>query len=151
MPKPRNLHWSQVNSRWEADGRDGNTKGYIGEGGIGGNNVTVATLADITGALKIGAGAETSFIEKYTGTLAGGSIGTASILRQTITGSHACAIGDLVFGNLKTDRSAGHVGIGGFMVPTTNTVDVWLQNSKPDSAGSLPATGVDVYILRGTS
>ena len=148
MPKPRNLRWNSTAQRFEAAGRDGLGKAYIGESGLGATDVVAGTLATLAG-MKVGGGVNSTFIQKYTGTLAGGSIGTASILRQTLTGSHTCVIGDLVFGNFKADRSSTHVGVGGFMVPTTNTIDVWLQNTKPDSAGSLPATGVDAYVIRG--
>ena len=48
----------------------------------------------------------------------------------------------------KANRSAGHVGVAGFYVPTNNVLNVFLQNSKPDSAGSFPATGWDIVALR---
>ena len=49
MARPRNLHWNAIARRWEAAGIDGLIKAHIGEGGLGANQVTVSTLADIRG------------------------------------------------------------------------------------------------------
>ena len=131
MPKPRNLHWNPISQRWESAGRDGVVKAFINETGLGAPNIFgfIGSNAAITAV----------------GTLAI-AVGTISIA-GTVNAS-GVAMGDKIFGVPKADRSGGHVGVVGFYVPTTNTLNVWLQNSKADSAGSFPATGWDVIAFR---
>ena len=148
MPMPRNLHYNPVAQRWESKGRDELVKAHIGESGLGANDLTIGTLATIQNII-VGSGSRQTFILGFTGTNAAiTSIGTGAIAQGTITNATGIAVGDKVFGVPKADRSAGHVGFAGFHVPTTNTLNVWVQNSKPDSAGSFPATGWDIITFR---
>jgi len=147
--------WFFKNKEWYLIGQHGheiirtNGAGFRIVGGSGTlQNVGVGTLATLQ-SLKLGGGSTLGAAYKLTGTCAGiAAIGSGAIAVGTITGMTGVAVGDAVMGAPKADVSAGHVGIGGFFVPTTNVVNVWLQNSKPDSAGSFPATGFDIFAVR---
>lgn len=158
MAKPRNWFWNPTAQRWENAGRSGNVTTYINDSGIGVNGVAtvsktlnVASLSTLQ-AVKVGDGQQVDYIRKATGTIAEiSAIGTGAIAIGTITGiaSLGVAVGDVVFGNLKADRSGGHVGLAGIYVADVNLIKVFLQNSMPNSAGSFPHTGIDIAVIDG--
>ena len=144
--------------RWEIRGNDGKQIAYfppdglvVPEGKTGTiSALDVGSLADLQG-VKIGGEDTITWFNKHIGTLTGiAAIGSGGVALGTITGvaSLAVAAGDVVFGCPKADRSAGHVNLQGFYVPTTNVINAYLQNSKSDSAGSYPSTGIDLFIVR---
>ena len=138
MTKPRNWYWNPISQKWEQKGRDGLVKAWSNEGGLGATK------------LKVGdSGSQVSQVLGFTGTNAAiTAVGSGAIAVGTITNAMGIAAGDKIFGAMKADRSAGHVGVAGFYVPINNVLNVFLQNSKPDSAGSFPATGWDTVALR---
>lgn len=126
-------------------------------------NVNVGTLATIrsfstTGVGSIGdaqiagltvgaSGTKLLNLLKFTGTIAGiAAIGSGAVAVGTVTGM-TVTTGDSIFVTPKVTLT-GHVGIVGALCPSTNTVNVFIANHKPDSAGSLPDTGVDVWVFR---
>jgi len=84
----------------------------------------------------------------FVGTSAGiTAVGSAAVAVGTVTNATGLAVGDIVFGNPKV-ALAGHVGAVGFHVPTNDTLNVYIANIKPDSAGSIPAEGWDIFAIR---
>ena len=85
---------------------------------------------------------------KFVGTVGGiAAVGTLAMAIGTITGATGLLPGDVIFGVPKA-ALGGNVGLGGFHVPTNNTLNVYIQNVSGLSAGSLPATGFDIAALR---
>ena len=151
MAKPLEFHWNPQSARFESKGRDGLIKAYVSESGLGADNAAVGSTATIrTGAiarLAVGGGETLTKVHKFVGTsLALAAVGTGIIAVGTILGA-VCAVGDSVFGVPKTDRSAGGIGIAGFRVPTTNVINILVQNSIQDSAGSYPGAGFDMTVF----
>ena len=98
--------------------------------------------------LKLGGGEAILKMGRLSGTLAGiAAIGSAAVAVGTVTGMTGLVTGDRVFVTKKT-AFAGNVGFVGAIVPSTNTLNIWVANTKPDSAGSIPSCGVDVVYLR---
>jgi|SRR3990167_224065 len=148
-----NLWFNSRDNRWEVRDKYGDAIAYFYSGGIVAPGKT-GTLADLNiGTLAtlrtaaIGGGTTITKIVKFSGTLTGiTSVGTTAVAVGTVTGA-TVAVGDTVFGVPKADRSAGHVILGEFYVPTTNVVNVMLMNPRVDSAGSYPSTGVDMVAI----
>lgn len=146
MAKPQEWQWNPQSRRFESKGQDGLVKGYVNATGLGADQLTAGTLATIQ-ATKIGGGAQINKVHKFVGTnLALTAVGTGAVAIATMLGA-VCAVGDSVFASPKADVSARHVGLAGLRVPTTNVINMLLQNSKPDSAGSYPGTGWDVTVV----
>ena len=120
---------------------------------LSGNTLNIGGIGSIADArvqrLILGGGT-ISLLKKFTGTIALTAVGTGSVAVATISGqgSAGIAVGDLVFGNPKAALSG--VGIAGFYVPTTNVVNVYISNPNSQGGGSLPATGIDIYVQRST-
>ena len=148
MGKPRNWRWNANTQRWENVGRGDAVKAYVDDTYLGADQFKAGTLATIEAA-TIGSGTQLDFILGFTGSSALlTAIGTGAIAVGTITNATGLAVGDKVFGTPKTNFAGGHVGPAGFFVPTANVLNVFLQNSKPDSAGSFPAVGWDIVAVR---
>ena len=135
--------WNSEKNRWEFRTRDGYCAS-ISQDGIDTSGNIIALRA------RIGAGGTISLIQKFSGTLTGiTAVGSGATAVGTVTGMTGIAFGDSVFGNPKA-ALGGNIGIAGWHVPTTNTVNAYITNTKPDSAGSLAAVGVDILVLRST-
>lgn len=156
--KPKNMYWNPVRKRWEVKGiAKGNVPLFVDDSGLGSDvGIRTAQVASITTLhntrARIGDGGTISLIKKFTGTLpAITGIGSGATAVNTLSNvaSAGIAVGDLVFGNVKA-ALGGHTGLGGFFVPTTNVVNAYIQNTKPDSAGSFVAVGADILVLRSS-
>jgi len=103
-------------------------------------------------SIKVGANALVSNISNVMGWVGScaaiTAVPTAAVAIGTITGATGLAVGDVIFATPKTNQSASHVSVAGFFVPTANTLNVLLQNIKPDSQGSYLAAGFDIIALR---
>ena len=119
---------------------DAQRKAYVISAKGGGNEVLVydngiiklgVGKVDLT-TIRVGSNALTCTISQILGWVgtcgALSSVPTAAIAIGTITGATAIEQCDIVCGMAKADRSAGHVGIAGFYIPTTNCLNVHLQN-----------------------
>ena len=115
-----------------------------------GTQATIRNL-DINQILKVGDdGTDIAKILLLIGTLpAIAAVGSGATAVATITGvaSAGIAVGDRVTGQ-PLAAFAGHLGLGGFFVPTTNVVNAYIQNTKPDSAGSLIPKGIALTVIR---
>jgi hypothetical protein len=118
------------------------------------NTGSIANLTTTNGLLnntKLGAtGGTISVLLGLTGTLPGiTGIGSGGVAVATMTGvaSAGVAAGDIIFGVPKA-ALGGHTGIVGWHVPTTNVINAYIANTKPDSEGSFVPVGVDVAALR---
>jgi len=157
MGKPHNWRWNPLTQQWEIQGRgDGNPLLAVSEAGMWMGAAT-ATLPNVNvGTLLTAAGIKVAnetftFMRKITGTMpAITAVGTATVAVATITGvaSGAIAVGDIVTGVPKV-AMAGKLGLAGFHIPTTNVVNAYVINPAVDSAGSLTARGIDLFITRG--
>ena len=165
-----NWFYNSRDKKWEIRDRFGVNVFEIADGGAikvkgaltGVTDITVATLSSMQAAnvagvasladtrierVKVGGGATLSFLTKLTGTLGGlAAVGTNTVAVATITGMTVTP-GDMVFGTPKV-ALAGGIGIVGYFVAATNTVNAYVVNPSIASAGSLPHTGIDVTILR---
>ena len=146
------------NGKWNIDGQFGTRVAeFLQDGlrlpGTGTlSNANIGTLATLEKA-RIGGLHYLTGVLKATGTTPGvSSIGSAAVTTVTLTNvaSLGLAVGDLILANPK-QALAGHIAYGGAHVPTTNVVNIYLANTKPDSAGSAPAIGWDIMMLRGSS
>ena len=153
-----NFWYNSRDRRWELRRRDGTCIAFWSDDGYSRDEqgrvvAGVATLqTGQVGTLRIAAGDNVSRLFSAIGTSpAVAAIGSASTVVATLTGmgSIGAAVGDKVFGNPK-QALAGHIAFGGLHIPTTNVLNVYLANTKPDSAGSAPAIGWDVVIYRGS-
>ena len=135
MAKPH-FYWDGTKNKWVFTDPSG---AEVAE--IGGDSI-------FKGGVKYGGGTAFTKEAKLTGTIgAMTSVGTAATAVGTVTGMTGLAIGDVVTIMPKA-AIGGLLGIGGAYVPTTNTLNVWITNPSPDSAGSLIATGFDVIYKR---
>lgn len=150
-----NFWYNARDKRWELRNRSGvvsafwHDDGYAqDEGGRVTKGIGTITDARIVRAM-IGGGATLSMLTKNSGTLASVAVGTGLNVLGTLTGmgSAAIAVGDLIFLNAKIP-SLGNVLFGGGYIPTTNVVNVFLNNLVLTDVGSIPHTGVDVYRVR---
>ena len=161
--RPHNWFWNSVASRWELRGiAKGEPIAYANDLGLGvpqnlqvgqvatiGRTLNVGTLAVIQ-QIRVGVGATLAWIEKVIGTTpAVSAIGSGAVTTVTLTNfaSLGIAVGDKVFCNPK-QALAGHIAFGGAHIPTTNVINIYLGNTKPDSAGSAPAIGWDALLIR---
>ena len=117
---------------WEFKGAGGALIARIGGGGIetGDGGTGIKKMGLITGTI----GALTA-------------VGTGLVSIGTVTNMTGLAIGDKVFVTPKA-AIAGNIGLVGAYIPTTNTLNVLLANTKQNSAGSFVAKGVDVIYFR---
>lgn len=137
--------------------------GILGTGTITNLNVgTLATLrtANIAGqaslglanlaVLQVAGGATISYMKKATGTIALAAVGTMTTAVATVTGmgSVGIAVGDIVTFNPKAAVTG--VLLGNAICPSINNVNITVLNPAIDSAGSLPAVGVDVFWTRSS-
>lgn len=166
--RPRNWFFNTTSRRWELRGtKIGDPLMAVGDDGLTINapytitsaNITTGSIASATIAqgniaqFQVGGGGTLSYIKKFVGTLTGiAAVGTAAVAVGTMTGigSAGIAVGDLVLVVPKV-ALAGHIGFVGAYVPSINTINVLVANTKPDSAGSFVAVGVDALIIRSSA
>jgi len=152
--KPKNWFWNPNSKRWELRGKTkGEPGAFVDEIGLGSNkgirtSATASLAAIDSPSVVVGDGGALTLINKLTGTLGAiAAVGSGATAVGTITGMTGVAIGDVIFGTPKA-ALAGNIGLGGFYVPTTNVVNAYVQNTKPDSAGSLISVGIDILQIR---
>ena len=126
-----NLYWNSQLHRWEARGKSGGLKWSAGDEGM-----------------RLGEGTAFTKMGKLSGTvLPLTSVGTGAAAISTISNMTGLVQGDMVFVTPKA-AIAGHLGLAFGYVPSNNLCNVYIQNSKPDSAGSFVAVGADVVYIR---
>ena len=134
--KPKNMYWNQVSKRWELKGKGiGSPALWANDGGIG------------VPGLTLGAG-RVSLIQKITGTIPLTNVGTVASVTATLTGMTGVAIGDIVIPTVKSTGLVAGVSLDGAWVPTTNVVNIKLNNVSLSTGGSQSALGVDVLVIR---
>lgn len=128
-----------------------------GQGSIANLNTTTGTITTLNAVniakvarAQIGGGGTISYMAKFTGTIALAAVGTMTVGVATVSnlGSSGIAVGDQVVITPKAAISGVLLGLG--WIPTTNVVIVPVSNAAIDSAGSLPAVGVDILVTRTT-
>ena len=118
-------HYISSRNRWELRGKNG---------------TLINTVPDNNSAM----GKMTTFV----GTSAAiAAVGTGNVVTGTITNATGLAVGDIVFANPKSTLSS-NIGIAGFHMPTTNTLNVYFQNALPATVASQAAVGWDVFAIR---
>lgn len=143
------LKYNSINQRWEIIGKGGSVKASFSDDGT--STLDTAVVTD----LQVGATGDTfTKMYKFVATLsaavavASGALGVGTL--QSLTGSGVgcaeLAVGDYVMGVPKTALAS--VIVGGFRVPTTNTLNVYLHTVGEDAGGSLAAIGFDVVAFR---
>ena len=132
-----NWFYDSKDRRWKLRGAAGETIAEFDD-----------TSSKFPKGIVVAEGTEFTKLVKITGTLTGiAAIGSAAVAIGTVTGVTDVAVGDLIHVMPKA-ALAGHIGFVGAYVPTTNTVNIYVGNTKPDSAGSLPSVGVDLLQIR---
>ncbi len=106
----------------------------------------VGSLADArVQRIIVGVGATLSIITKISGTLPTiAAVGSGATAIATVGGvaSSGILVGDFLVLKLYGDPG-NNMGVGGYYIPTTNVVNVLIQNTQ-DAAGSLAGLGVDI-------
>ena len=143
------LKYNSINKRWEVKGKGGQTIASFGDDG------TATTITAETTSLEVGATGDAftkmyKFVATLTAAVAIGSgaigIGTLASLTGSGVGCSELAINDFVMGVPKVNLAT--VGIAGFRVPTTNTLNIYLHTLGEDAGGSLAACGFDIVAFR---
>ena len=155
--KPKDWHWNPVAKRWELSGKaKGIVTAFADGAGLGSDKgirtSQTGSLSKADAATLVVGGGDITKMKKYTGTLPGiAAIGTGACTWGTLTnvGSGAIAVGDMVLAIPKASLD-GNIFFGATRVPTTNVVNILVGNTKPDSAGSLAHTGVDIFVIRSS-
>ncbi len=130
-----------------------------GQGTIANLEADVGTITDLNvgtlataDALRVGSGASVAFIHSFIGSSALiTGLGTLihAVATIAIAAGADLAVGDRVFGNPKAGAGLGpRISVGPFRVPSINTLNVDIANLDPDSAGSFPAVGWDLTVMR---
>ena len=138
-----NMFYNAASRRWELRNRSGTMIAQWSDDGYS-KDEQVSRLAK----LRIAEGGTIGAFTKLTGTLTGiAPIGTGAVAVGTVTGVTGIAVGDLIHVMPKA-ALAGNIGFVGAYIPTTNTVNIYVANTKSDSAGSLVDVGVDLLHMR---
>ena len=137
--------YNSLTQRWEVIGKGGVIKASFGDDG----NIRIPTT------LEVGDTADKiSKIYKFVATLSAavavpsGAVGVGTL--QSLTGSGVgcaeLAVSDFVFGVPKVALSS--VNLGGFHIPTTNTLNIYLTGAGVNGVGSLAIMGFDCFAIR---
>ena len=138
-----NWFFNSRDNKWELRGRFGTEIFHASD-----QEAKFPNSLEVVGTLTIGGGQALTRFGMLSGTIGGiAAIGSAAVAVGTITGMTGLAVGDKCM-IIPKAALAGNVGIVGAYVPTTNTLNAYIANTKPDSAGSLPHSGVDVLYFR---
>ena len=144
MARPR-IKYNPRSQQWELRGKGGAIKATFQDDGDN----------QLLGNLEVGLTSDKmSKLYGFVATLsaavavASGALGVGTL--QSSTGSGVgcseLAVGDMVFGVPKV--SLATVGLAGFRVPTTSTLNVYLHTIGEDAGGSLAACGFDMVAFR---
>ncbi len=147
MSSKPSIKYDSRSNRWEIRGKGGALKAAFGDDGnvkvienleVGetGDKITklYAFVATLSAAVAVPSGAV--------------GIGTLQSSTGSGVGCSELAIGDMVFGQPIADLTTPNVGISGFSIPTTNTLNVFLTSPAVNNVGSLIATGFNIVAFR---
>ena len=147
MGKAKNWFWSSIRNAWLLTGKGGTEIAELGDAGLRLASTGTLPAINVGSTLTLGGGTGLNKIGVVTGTILPlTSIGSGATAISTISGMSGITTGDKVFIS-PIAAIGGHTNLGVAFVPSTNTVNVWISNTKPDSAGSFVAVGADVLYV----
>lgn len=147
MPGRPRIKYNSLSNQWELRGKGGAIKATFQDDGDN----------QLLGNIEVGASGDKitkmfAFVATLAAAVAIGSGVVALGTLQSATGSGVgcadLAVGDMVFGQPKANLTTPNVNITGFNVPTTSTLNVFMQGAGVNGVGSLIATGFNIWAVR---